>query len=355
MCLFWCVPWQVSHRLLTSVRNTVSTSADWHVGQLSYVAWVASVVGPFDDTAAAFVRHTADTIAADVSVDAAASDSVLFTAALNTARALAIHDVAHDVFFTWFAQLVAHPAVRLFDGHGAGSGDDLRTFHRTLHLVQLWLSLGSGHPHLQLPQHVADAVARSHLVEHPTLSTTQLDVFRTVTRMCPASPCVAEVDSGPPHHFSLDMAWPDKRVAIEVDGPSHFVAPTMRSSALLNSMWFGARPGRMSVAVPLVRWPSQWAPGDDPEAELFTRAATAASSAADPSTRSGRLPAEDVAAVLVNSGFHLNGPTMLKRRLLRLSGWTVHSVPVLDWAQLPDDAQCERYLQDVCAGDDVFM
>lgn len=95
---------------------------------------------------------------------------------------------------------------------------------------------------------------------------------------------------------AVDIAVPSKRLAIEVDGPTHFCrnAPPASDDA-------GSSSGSGSGA-----GASEGAPPPPP-----------------------RLP---------------TGGTLLKRRLLRLQGWAVASVCVEDWEQLRGPQAKRRYL-----------
>ena len=130
--------------------------------------------------------------------------------------------------------------------------------HSQLHQWQLWLSLECG------------ADGQQHLLPDPQRQLCCDAMVATIAQPSGLQRSVADalaaVRSGfeeehlePRTGYSLDLALPSSRVAVEVDGPSHFLLPDGRG----------------------VRKP--------------------------------------------------NGPTLLKRRLLRAAGWRVISVPFYEW------------------------
>jgi hypothetical protein len=111
------------------------------------------------------------------------------------------------------------------------------------------------------------------------------------------------VPSGDAACFVLDVAWPHKRVALEVDGPHHFRAATVASNALMLEIADLSPEQRGSTSVP-------------------------------------ELPVGE---------FTLNASSVHARNMLRKLGWTVVNVSCLEWNRLASDGERFAYIREQLA------
>lgn len=116
------------------------------------------------------------------------------------------------------------------------------------------------------------------------------------------------VPSGDAACFVLDVAWPDQRVALEVDGPHHFRAATIASNALMLEIADLSPEQRGSTTVP-------------------------------------EVPVSE---------FTLNASSVHARTMLQKLGWTVVNVSCLEWNRLLSDSDRFAYIREQLASTGVL-
>lgn len=107
--------------------------------------------------------------------------------------------------------------------------------------------------------------------------------------------------------LSLDMANPDRRLGVEVDGPGHFITnidnfrEEEKGAYKESKIYESTNPDNPKVEV-VFGWNGQ-------SSRLVTK---------------------------------INGPTALKLRLFRSMGWTIYNIPFWDWQQIQGDEDAEE-------------
>jgi hypothetical protein len=168
----------------------------------------------------------------------------------NTAWALATLGHKDDAFMAAVLQQAAGMALDL-------NAENLKQ----LFMCMLWLE--DQHSGVAVPEQMAGACKRAWMEERhdPTPSRVQLEVLAVVRQLpgCSGATCEQATDDG---LFSIDIAvqLPDSsRLAVEVDGPSHFLNNTpsrLDGATLLRNRLLEARGWRV-VSVPVM---TGWVP-----------------------------------------------------------------------------------------------
>ena len=173
----------------------------------------------------------------------------------NTVWAFATADQYHPLLFAECVRVVSDSLAQ--DPSGWSIGD-----RSQLHQWQLWLSLEHG---ADAQQYLLSASQRqlccAALREPTTTSKLQRSVWAAILGVRSGS-TMEYVE--PLTGYSLDLALPSSRIAIEVDGPSHFLLPDKRKpngSTLLKRRLLTAAGWRV-INVPFYEWEGQKTDGE---------------------------------------------------------------------------------------------